>query len=276
MRLVYKYFDMGESINDKIDSLFSYRAFGLGFGFDFGTAELTCSCFCGIYLFLTQEKKYFRWFFMTVINSLVGIIVARTMFVGIFFIFLFFIIMPCRFKNRKIKAVAYIIFIFLVLLGILINFVDWKKYEWTLLWVFDLFLQLFSGKGVNSGSLHEITHNMIWYPGDFTFVFGDGLFKPDGKQYLNTDVGYMRLILYFGIIGTLITVIFICKAGKAFFSEQKNKSLKYLAFFITLFQLVFMYKIMYLLMDFFTLFIAYNLYPYINRNNKYYLSKVSY
>lgn len=265
MRLVYNYFDMGESINERIDSLFAYRAFGLGFGFDFGTAELTCACLCGMHLYLTQEKKNFRWLIIVAICSLVGIFIARTMFIGIFFLFLFFLFTPCRYKNRKWKTVFYFLFLMITVLGILITVIDWEKYQRTIMWVFDIFFQITSRKSVSSGSLYEITHDMIWYPGDFTFVFGDGLFKPNGLQYMNTDVGYMRLILYFGLIGTIFTVLFICMSGKSFFCEKKNKNLKYLAFFITVFQLVFMYKIMYLLMDFFTLFIIYNSYPYINK-----------
>jgi len=268
MRTVYKYFDMGASINDRIDNLFSYRAFGLGFGFDFGTAELTCACLCGLHLYLTQKKKYFRWLCIVLFCSVAGILVARTMFVGIFSIFLFFLFHPCNLKMRKEKTVLYFLLFGICLFLILINVVDWKKYERTIRWAFDIFFQLASGNGVKSGSLHEITHKMIWYPGDFTFVFGDALFKPNGFQYKSTDVGYMRLILYFGVFGTFLMVLFIKKSGDSFFDEKKNKYLRYLIIFFVLFQLLFMYKIFYLLMDWFTLFITFNLYPYLNGKTK--------
>lgn len=260
---ILEYCDMGDRVNG-IVSTYVYRAFGFFFGFDYGTAELTVACLCGTYLCLTEKEKYRRWICIVVFCSLVGILVARTMFVGILFIMLFFFFFPCEYRHRKRRIIITLVCVSAAILTCLLLTVDLSKYQWTKLWITDMFSQ-FNGGGLKHGSLYEILNNMIWYPGHKTFFLGDGMFYPDGVQYMNTDVGYMRLILYFGIFGTIATVLFVIYGGRSFFCEKKSKQLGHLSLMIICLQLVFMYKIMYFLIDYFALFIVLNVYPFINR-----------
>lgn len=260
-----KYIDMGDKINDRLDKLSAFRAFGIGFGFDFGTACLTCACLCGLYLYLSEKTKNLRWLLIVMYCSFVGIFVARTMFIGIAYLFMFFICFPCKYDNRKIKTAFLFILLLAVLIIVLASTIDLTKYEKTIEWAFELFTSDNYSKG--EGSLYKITHDMIFYPGDRTFLLGDGLFyEANGSQYMDTDVGYMRLILYFGLFGTLCTILFINVAGKNFFNNQlensnkKNKELNALALGLVIFQFIFMYKIMYLFSRLFILFIVYNIY----------------
>lgn len=262
MLLVFDYCDMGDRINILVRTL-TYRAYGLFFGFDYGTAELTVACLCSLYLFLTEKKRYTFWLLIVIFNSIIGIIVARTMFIGIFIIVMFFILYPCEFKKRKKNTFLFFLCGSFFMILFIIPFVDFSKYEWTILWVTDIFTQLSSGD-LKSGSLYEILHNMIWYPGHQTFFFGDGFFKPNGIQYQHTDVGYMRLILYYGVVGTIITVLFIIRSGQAFWYNKMDKGLRLLTYSIMFLQLIFMYKIMYILFDFFSLFLLFSLFPLKN------------
>lgn len=258
--------DMDDRIKDIVSSN-QKRAFGFFFGFDYGTAELTCSCLCGTYLVLTEKKQYNLWLFIVIVSSLIGLLVARTMFVGILLVLFFFFVFPCEYKFRKKKIFFSFLYCSFIILFILILCVDLSKYQKTFLWMTDFVTQINNG-GLKRGSLYEIIYNMVWFPEYKTFFFGDGWFKLDGRQYMDTDVGYMRLILYFGLFGTFLVILFIVNLGKAFWHGIKNKQLNKLSFLFVLVQLIFMYKIMYLIMGFFTLFIL--LKPSINSNhNKY-------
>lgn len=72
------------------------------------------------------------------------------------------------------------------------------------------FLYNFFNKGELSTSSTDTLFNKMYFevPLD-TFFIGDGLYtNPDGSYYMNTDAGYMRNILYFGIIGFFILLIY--------------------------------------------------------------------
>lgn len=74
-------------------------------------------------------------------------------------------------------------------------------------WIFDIILMLAKGKLPEGLS---VLSQQIWDPGVETLAFGDGrLQDTNGGYYMHTDVGYMRYILYFGVIGTLIHHIVI-------------------------------------------------------------------
>lgn len=76
----------------------------------------------------------------------------------------------------------------------------------------------------NSG---DILVNMIKFPETIkTWLIGDGYFENPSSDiyyvgypwkgfYMGTDVGYLRFIFYFGIIGLLFFVVFFCRVAKA-------------------------------------------------------------
>ena len=71
-----------------------------------------------------------------------------------------------------------------------------------------------------------------------TWIFGDGLYKGEGLFYYgNVDVGFLRHILYFGIIGCIFVFVFYFYCYK--------KGLKYIVdpFFKKMWVLIFLYMI---------------------------------
>lgn len=74
---------------------------------------------------------------------------------------------------------------------------------------------------------NEILGNMYIFPDNIkTWIIGDGYFNNpyDSEPYYlgpkwlgyykNTDVGYLRFIYYFGVIGVVVFIAFFCKVGK--------------------------------------------------------------
>ena len=81
-------------------------------------------------------------------------------------------------------------------------------------------------KGRWEVSSNEILKNMYRFPESIkTWIIGDGYIenpkndpyfigKLTGGYYMGTDVGYLRFIYYFGLIGLIAFIIFMVKAGK--------------------------------------------------------------
>ena len=249
-------------VDVRIKALLGTRNFGLGFGFDYGTGEITLASLCCLYLFLTERKKYWRWFFIAILISAVSVTVGRTMFVGIMIQGLFFLFCPTFFKIRKRKVIISSLILGGLGLSIVILFVDFTVFTGTLAWVFSELIQLIVNGKITHGSLYILFGDMLFYPGDKTFFLGDGFYLYEGKQYMHTDFGWLRLILYGGIGFALAFLTFIIESRKLIFVNKSN-SLRVLANIFVFFQLVFLIKIMHLFLPFFLLFI---LYSQVNEN----------
>jgi hypothetical protein len=75
---------------------------------------------------------------------------------------------------------------------------------------FEVFYNYFSGNGVKSASTDELYTMFIWPEQLKTYIIGDGLFASPTNPiefYKGTDIGYLRLIYYFGIPGLIIFLI---------------------------------------------------------------------
>lgn len=90
---------------------------------------------------------------------------------------------------------------------------------------FEGFFSLFE-QGKWEVSSNDKLKAMYVFPDNLkTWIIGDGYFsnprdvdlffigKETGGYYMGTDVGYLRFIFYFGIIGLIAMMTFVCKAG---------------------------------------------------------------
>lgn len=79
-------------------------------------------------------------------------------------------------------------------------------------WAFEPFLNYLSGRGFSSTS-SDTLYTMYFMPSLKTMFLGDGYYTdPSGiGYYMSTDSGILRLILYWGIIPTL--VLYFCLIG---------------------------------------------------------------
>ena len=93
----------------------------------------------------------------------------------------------------------------IILLGTLLLFYLISTNEAAINWVFELFINYMDGNGFTSESTNEL-QNMIVFPDNLkTWLLGDGLaFTSTNGFYMNTDIGYLRSLFYWGIIGSLI------------------------------------------------------------------------
>ena len=72
-------------------------------------------------------------------------------------------------------------------------------------WMLEIFLNYVKGNGIESTSTKIIFNSMLFRIRPTTLLLGDGFYtSPTGGYYMGTDLGFMRLVLYFGIPGMLL------------------------------------------------------------------------
>ncbi|MCM1368564.1 MAG: hypothetical protein NC184_07135 [Roseburia sp.] len=77
-------------------------------------------------------------------------------------------------------------------------------------YVFEMFISLASGKGLSTTSTTELFGEMYFKVPFRTLLIGDGYYTDPvtGSYYMNTDSGYMRVILYLGLPGLILMFVF--------------------------------------------------------------------
>lgn len=81
-----------------------------------------------------------------------------------------------------------------------------KKISYLYNYVFEALISLFRGKGLSTTSTAELFGEMYFRVPIKTLLIGDGYYTDPvtGAYYMNTDSGYMRVILYTGLPGLAI------------------------------------------------------------------------
>ncbi len=231
--LVFTHVNFSELALTKMEALKERRVVGFSRSF-FGAG-----IYSGLGLILTgyllkhyaKNLKDIAWYvtlFLTIF--FIGMLMARTTLVGAT-LGLAYLALPANFsfKLQKNKIKILLVFIFLPLLFIslaliLIPGLLDKIYN-LLQFGFELFINIFEGKGVQTGSTDALMTMYIWPDNLKTWLIGDGLWDVNNGMgyYMNTDVGYSRMIFYFGIFGLLTFLLyqaFLIKRsfGASFFS----------------------------------------------------------
>ena len=125
----------------------------------------------------------------------------RIHFVGVFFLFGYL-------KRLALRGILLIIFC-VIIGGFWVTNETLQEIENKILpWAFSIYFNY-----QDSGKLEDETVNIImqkfyWMPPWKTFIFGDGLYMdPYEGYYMHTDAGYMRSLLFFGVIGSFFVYI---------------------------------------------------------------------
>jgi hypothetical protein len=187
--------------------IFASRFVGIGLGSYFpGGVFSIIGMVCCSFIIQNEQKKLGWWFLFFVITGL-GICIARTTFVGLFFSSL--IITRYLLKRRHLSNLpkrVMITILFVLLLILVFNYMYYTMMDNALFrHAFELFINLIqTGKFATKSS--DTTMRMFVMPNNIrTFLIGDGLFYyPDGRYYMYTDVGYLRLFYYYGFAGLIL------------------------------------------------------------------------
>lgn len=230
----------------KLDTLNkSERLYGIGASLDVAgtrfSAVLVMIAFLVTRLETKKQNVYLLFYIIAVfIIGVVGNMMSRTTTVGLilFIVYLVYKSQICVLKiSPEVKTIFYwLMGSLLVLMPILIYLyhVDIGVKN-NLRFAFEGFFSLAEEGRWNVHS-NEILKNMYVFPDNLkTWIIGDGYFANPydldpyyigpkwGGYYMATDVGYLRFIFYFGLIGLFIFSYFMWFSGKICMQKFKKE-----------------------------------------------------
>ena len=196
----------------------------IGFGTHFftsGTVHAFILIMIAVY-FIKQKVSYLKsvvMMFSFIFIAAVGAIMARTTLVGVLFAIVIVLLMR---KGKKFfifglvssSIIMYILStLYLDLIGdsmdVLFGF------------GFETFVNYQKTGSISTSSTVDML-NMYKFPTTWeTWLFGDAQYEAGRGYYMNTDIGYCRLIFYFGIIGFIAYMYFEYYILKKIFPPQK-------------------------------------------------------
>lgn len=149
-------------------------------------------------------KKKFRFYFSVFIVCIAGILSARSFFLiaGLAFVYLCYLLY-LKYGYRTIIYICGVSGIaFAIFLGSFYFLKD-SEYSETYEWAFEWYINLLETGSFETNSTNKL-QTMWHFPSSTkTWLLGDGMFHlPNGAFYMSTDVGYLRNLFYWGLLGT--------------------------------------------------------------------------
>lgn len=186
----------------------------IGFGSTFFEAGIVNGLGLILIAFLIKYKKSEKIFLLTlmyIIISIIGLLMARTTIIGVVLSLLILFKPEKKLKLKKtiLKFSAYtVLVVFLSIFSILIlNPKIANKFKKTSTWAFELFINYHEHGTFESNSTNQLKKMFVFPNNIKTYLIGDGYFEDPlhpNNYYKATDVGYLRLIYYFGFGGLIL------------------------------------------------------------------------
>lgn len=207
----------------------------------------TIMCSISVVLSLFLIEKGYKFCILFFLFSLVGnLFYGRIGFILSSIAIIFWII-----KNLNLKNIGiYFIYIIIILIATDIFFesIDDPLLNSWVSWLTNPIESFFYGIRYGQISFGDsgdiLIERMYWMPNINTLILGDGHYmNSDSSYYMHTDAGYMRIILYFGIIGAFLVYmlyILLWLWGKQV--NKYDKDIKYICEMLLLFFFIEEYK----------------------------------
>ena len=225
--IVDTYIDQGQVFLNEVD-----RIYGIGASLDvagsrFAVALILIVCMLDI-RHTTNVTREFIYILSFLTIAVLGSMIARTTYVGAVVSIIYIIYRRRLFlhsvSTRNIKIFAIIAIILVVSTPIIIRLYNsGESFHTMLRFAFEGFFNL-AENGEWSIASNEKLKTMYVFPDNLkTWIIGDGYFNNPinvdpfyvgeitGGYYKGTDVGYLRFIFYFGLIGLFVFMLFFIK-----------------------------------------------------------------
>lgn len=229
------------------------RMYGIGAAFDTAGSRFACSLIMLSFLFSQQIRRTYDAKVVALFSLLfiwigiVGNMVARTTSAGLLIAVVFLLIdtkvFSFRVRSSYAKSLYVLLGLMIVLIPIGLSLYKIPAVENLFRFAFEMLFNLADSGELQTGSTDILLEMWRHYPRDFkTWIIGDGYFiSPIATNpyyvgdhqyayYMGVDVGYLRFIYYFGLIGLLCFVCYMFVAAK----ECMNNNPQYKALFIML------------------------------------------
>ena len=211
---------------------FSVRLLGIGLGSYFLGGVIS-----GVAIILTafivinnpkRKKTYTVIYFFLCIT---GILIARIVILA--YALSFFMFLVYWFKRGGgilvLKKLGTLIFASIIVI-IFLNLFFSSLFETSAIkHAFELFINLYESKSLSTKSTTNV-YEMLIFPDNLkTFLIGDGRFyNSDSSYYMRTDVGFSRLIFYYGFLGSILFFMPHIYISKMFIDKKYDNIIKIL------------------------------------------------
>ena len=221
------------------------RLYGIGAALDIAGSRFSAVLFMITYLCVRYQKELSKtrllfYIFSFLIIALVGNMISRTTTIGLLLSVVYFIYVSrsqvCYLIDKDARLWKYVtggLVVFLVAVTVIYN--RDAQMHTNIRFAFEGFFSLVEEGRWDVGS-NKMLANMYVFPETLkTWLIGDGYFENPTSDptytgymwkgfYQGTDVGYLRFIFFFGMIGLGLFIAFMCKVCTNCmkkFAEQK-------------------------------------------------------
>ena len=225
------------------DETGSFRLVGFGSYF-FVAGMINGSALLLIAEIVKKKTKLFSfliWMFVFLFIFATGVMMSRTTLVGFGLACLLLLYNYSKKRHGIIKILFSFIFVISILFVIYFNLPSSIKatIDLALNFGFELFVNMVNTGKVKTASTDHL-FTMYHMPDNImTYIIGDGYFSDPSnpeKYYMGTDVGFLRLILYFGLPGMI--VYFLYQIYIIYYALKSNR-VEHKMFFILLILFIF-------------------------------------
>ena len=187
------------------------RLYGIGSRFDAAGIRFSCGLVGLGYLITHKPSQFWLWGYWGMFSFIlvVGNMMSRTTIVGVFLsiIYMVFVKFNKRLTLNKRQMKSVLIWVAGLLAAI--SFVVYKynnsfDFHQNMRYAFEFFFNYLETGEFETSSTNRLKAMVVWPDNFQTWVIGDGWFaNPENPDsfYKYTDVGYLRLIYYCGLIG---------------------------------------------------------------------------
>lgn len=235
-----------------IKMYFGVRLIGLGC-FYFGAGAIYGLGLIAIMPFMLKAKnkqQLIKLILLYVYIFIVGIFFARTAMIGCVFsiVYLIFCILIPKMCNKVFLVFRQFI-IYLTVFGIALVFIYTSSpklqedYGDIIDFGFEAFINLVENGELSTASSDGLTeyHLSIWPQNQKTYYIGDMRWTKGDSYYSDSDVGYVRLLFYFGVPGVILFLLYqysIVRISGLIFKEQILSFFFFTVFFYALILLI--------------------------------------
>lgn len=230
--LVDSYIDQGQAFFTEVDRLYGIGAAldGAGVRFSIVLVMIPAVIFSrdrqvesGMYVLLLLLAFF--------VISIIGNVISRTTILGVIMGLLLFVVQMVITNRNRVKVFKYfnLLLLFFILVSVYLYRTD-AVYEEYFRFAFEGFFNFFEKGEWRTGSTDKLNRTMwIWPEANKEWLIGTGLF--DNWVY-GTDIGYCRFILYHGLIGFSVFVLFFLYQAYAFSQVFTAYKLLFVTFII--------------------------------------------
>lgn len=196
---------------EKLEELNMFRLVGIG-SVQFANAATHYGITLWIILYLYTSSKSLlynnRWVFLLLVPiiCICGILSARTFFVLIPLTIVYVICLLGINNCQQWIGMIFKIILPLLLIGTgVVFYLIANDLDIIIEWVFEMFINMFEDNSMQTDSTDRLKEMYIFPTSLNTWIIGDGMSEDNsGRFYMHTDVGYIRSIYYWGILGSAI------------------------------------------------------------------------